>query len=71
VKHRYEIVLYWSDEDRIFIAEVPDLPGCMAHGRSREKALANVQDAIRLWIEVARDTGRRVPEPKGKRVSRA
>jgi len=71
LKHKYEIVLYWSDEDGVFIAEAPELPGCMAHGTTREKALANVQDAIRLWIDVAREDGRKIPPPKRRRSSGA
>lgn len=71
LKHKYEIVLYWSDEDDVFIAESPDLPGCMAHGRTQEKALKSLQDAIRLWIDVAREDGRKIPQPKRRRASRA
>ena len=65
---RYETIIYWSDEDRLFIAEVPELAGCMAHGASPEEALANVQEAIRLWIDTAREFGDPVPEPKGRRL---
>ena len=71
MKHKYEIVLYWSDEDGVFIAEAPELPGCLAHGRTQEKALANVQDAIRLWLDVAREDGRKIPVPKPRRASKA
>ena len=71
MKHKYEIVLYWSDEDGVFIAEAPELPGCLAHGRTQEKALANVQDAIRLWLDVAREDGRKIPVPKRRRASKA
>jgi len=70
VTPKYEIIIYWSEEDRVFIAEVPELSGCMAHGRSRERALANVQDAMQLWIDSARETGRKLPEPRN-RASRA
>ena len=66
--HKYEIILYWSTEDEAFVAEVPELPGCMAHGNTQEEALANANDAIELWIEVAREAGRTVPEPKGRRL---
>lgn len=69
--HRYEIILYWSDEDALFIAEVPELPGCMAHGDSRERALAEAHQAIELWVETAREMGREVPEPKGHRLQLA
>jgi predicted RNase H-like HicB family nuclease len=66
VTPKYEIVIHWSEEDRVFVAEVPELSGCMAHGRSREKALSNVQDAMRLWIHAARESGRKLPEPKDR-----
>lgn len=66
--HKYEIILYWSAEDSVFVAEVPELPGCMAHGDSQESALANVQDAIQLWIDTAVEFGDPVPEPKGRRL---
>ena len=66
--NRYEIILYWSNEDDTFIAEVPELPGCMAHGNTEEAALANVKEAIQLWIDTAREFGDPVPEPKGHRL---
>lgn len=65
---RYEILIYWSDEDGAFIAEVPELPGCMAHGRTQSDALANVKAAIRLWIKTAKEFGDPIPEPKGRRL---
>ena len=63
---RYEIILYWSAEDAVFIAEVPELPGCMAHGDTQEDALTNVKEAMRLWVDVAREFGDAVPEPRGR-----
>ncbi len=66
--HKYEIILYWSNEDACFIAEVPQLPGCAAHGHSQQEALNNANDAIELWIDVARDHGEAVPQPKGERL---
>lgn len=66
--HKYEIILYWSNEDQVFIAEVPELPGCMAHGDSQETALRSINDAMQFWIDTARELGRPVPEPKGKRL---
>ena len=66
--HKYEFIIYWSDEDQVFIAEVPELPGCMAHGSSQEEALASANQAIQLWIDTAREFGRPVPEPKGHRL---
>lgn len=65
---RYEIILYWSDEDHAFIAEVPELSGCIAHGDTQETALSNVKEAIKLWIDTAREFGDTVPEPKGRRL---
>lgn len=61
---KYEIILYWSNEDSAFIAEVPELPGCAADGRTRQEALANAEIAIREWIEVAQELGRPMPQPK-------
>lgn len=63
---RYEIILYWSGEDTAFIAEVPELSGCMAHGDTQEGALANVKDAMQLWLDTAREFGRAIPEPRGR-----
>ncbi len=65
--HKYEIILYWSDEDRAFVAEVPELPGCMAHGDTQEAALRNINEAMQLWIDTAREFGDPVPQPKGER----
>lgn len=62
--YRYEIILHWSNEDDAFVAEAPELPGCMAHGRTQETALREVNEAIRLWIEAAREGGDPVPEPR-------
>ena len=66
--HKYEIIIYWSNEDATFVAEVPELPGCMAHGDTQEAALRQVNDAMDLWIETAREFGDPVPEPKGERL---
>ncbi len=63
---RYEIILYWSAEDAAFIAEVPELPGCMAHGDTQEEALANVKEAMNLWLDTAREFGEPIPEPRGR-----
>jgi predicted RNase H-like HicB family nuclease len=65
---RYEIIIYWSQEDNAFVAEVPELPGCMADGATYREALANVEGVIQEWIEIARDLGRPIPEPKGRLV---
>ncbi|MFH0824038.1 MAG: type II toxin-antitoxin system HicB family antitoxin [Pseudomonadota bacterium] len=65
---QYEIVIYWNSEDDVFVAEVPELPGCMAHGNTEESALKKVKEAIELWIDTAREFGDPVPEPKGRRL---
>ena len=65
--YKYEVIIYWSDEDQVFIAELPELPGCMAHGESQELALKNAQEAIQLWIDTANEFGEPVPVPKGRR----
>ena len=66
--HKYEVIIYWSQEDEVFISEVPELAGCMAHGRSPSEALSNCSDAIDLWIETAKEFRRPIPEPKGRRL---
>ena len=63
---RYEIILYWSNEDAAFIAEVPELLGCMAHGDTQEAALASVKEAMHLWLDTAREFGDPIPEPRGR-----
>ena len=64
--YKYEIVIYWSDEDEAFIAEVPELPGCASDGSTYAEALATVDVIIQEWIETARALGRPIPEPKGR-----
>ena len=66
--YKYEIILYWSEADGVFVAEVPELPGCMAHGDTQQAALDNVNQAMALWIDTAREFGDPVPEPKGERL---
>ena len=66
--HRHEIIIFWSNEDEAFIADVPELPGCRAHGGSQPEALDNAQEAIELWLDTAREFGDPVPEPKGRRL---
>jgi predicted RNase H-like HicB family nuclease len=66
--HLYEVILYWSYEDAVFVAEVPELPGCMAHGATREAALKEVDKAMQLWIDTAHECGDVIPEPKGRRL---
>ena len=65
---RYEIIIYWSAEDESFIAEVPELPGCMSDGPTYQEALKNAEIVIGEWIETARKLGRTIPEPKGRLV---
>jgi predicted RNase H-like HicB family nuclease len=64
--YRYEIILFWSKEDNAFVADVPELPGCMAHGDTQASALQNIQEAMSGWIEVAAELGRSIPEPRGR-----
>ena len=66
--NRYEIIIYWSEDDEAFVAEVPELAGCVADGETYQEALANAEIVIGEWIEVARDLGRAIPEPKGRLV---
>ena len=66
--HKYEIIIYWSNEDDVFVAEVPEFPGCAAHGDSQEEALQQVGQAIDLWIDTAKEFGDPIPEPKGERL---
>ena len=67
-KYKYEVIIYWSDEDNSYVAEVPELPGCMSDGKTYEEALANVRVIIDDWIETALEKGRTIPEPRGKLI---
>ena len=64
--YKYEVIIYWSEEDNSYIAEVPELPGCMADGPTYEEALKHVRLIIEEWIETARESGRQIPVPKEK-----
>jgi predicted RNase H-like HicB family nuclease len=64
--YRYEVIIYWSDEDQAYIAEVPELAGCAAGGATYQEAVSNVQTIIEEWIETAQELGRPIPEPKGR-----
>ena len=66
--YKYEIILYWSNADDDFVAKVPELSGCMAHGDTQEAALKNVNQAIALWIDIAKEFGDPIPEPRGERL---
>ncbi len=63
---KYEVIIYWSDEDKAFIAEVPELPGCMADGKTRQEVLANLEVIMEEWIATAKELGRPIPDAKGK-----
>ena len=62
----YEVIIYWSEEDQAFIAEVPELPGCLADGKTYESALKNVRQISREWLQTAKELGRPIPEAKGR-----
>lgn len=64
--HRYEIIISWSDEDDCFVVDVPELPGCMAHGDTYQEAAKNAEDAISAWINASKKRGLPIPEPKGR-----
>lgn len=66
---KYDVNIWWNEEDRIYVAEVPDLPGCMAHGKTRDAALAQVADAMKLWLKTARELGREIPQPRAHLVA--
>lgn len=66
--HKYEIIIYWSNEDDAYVAEAPELPGCVAHGDTQEAALEQIGQAIDLWLDTAREFGDPIPEPKGERL---
>ena len=65
-KYRYQIIIYWNDEDNAFIVEVPELPGCAADGQTYQEALAQAELVIDEWIETAKELGRDIPEPRGR-----
>ena len=65
---RYEMVLWWSVEDDAYIVDVPELPGCMAHGNTRQSAIKNAEDAIKFWIKTAKEDGAEIPRPRGRLV---
>ncbi|MCL5031295.1 MAG: type II toxin-antitoxin system HicB family antitoxin [Bacteroidetes bacterium] len=68
---KYEVLIYWSEEDKAYLAEVPELPGCMADGATYLDALQNVQIIIQEWIETAKNNGRKIPKPKGRKLNYA
>jgi predicted RNase H-like HicB family nuclease len=66
--NRYEIIIYWSDEDNCFVSEVPELAGCMSDGKTYKEALQNTEIVIQEWLDTAKDLGRQIPLPKGRLV---
>jgi predicted RNase H-like HicB family nuclease len=66
---KYKIVIFWSDEDDLYVTYAPELPGCMAHGDTYEEALKSIMEAMDLWLEVAREFGDRVPQPKIRQIA--
>ena len=67
-QNSYEMIIWWSTEDASFVVDVPELPGCMAHGATRQAAIKNAEDAIKFWIKTAKDDGLQIPEPRGRLV---
>lgn len=65
---QYEIIIFWDKIDKIFVVDVPELPGCMAHGKSKKEAIENAEKAIDLWIKTAKEDGVQIPEPKGRLI---
>ena len=65
---RYEVIIWWSAEDKAFVVDVPELPGCMAHGSTRQEAIKNAEDAIKFWIKTAKEDGQPIPQPRGRLV---
>ncbi len=66
---KYETIIYWSEEDHAFVGEIPELPGCMAHGDTYQSALANLMEAGQLWLDTAAEFGDPIPEPQGRRLA--
>ena len=63
---QYEMIIYWDKADNIYVADVPELPGCMAHGKSKKEALENAEKAVDFWLKTAKEDGIQIPEPKGR-----
>jgi predicted RNase H-like HicB family nuclease len=68
MKLKYATILWWSAEDKACVVDVPELPGCMAHGSTRQAAISNAEAAIKFWIKTAKDDGLEIPEPRGRLV---
>lgn len=69
--YKYEVIIYWSEEDQAYLAEVPELPGCMSDGTTYQDALQNIQTIIQEWLETAKKVGRKIPKPKGRKLQYA
>jgi predicted RNase H-like HicB family nuclease len=69
--YKYETIIDWSESDQAFLADVPELPGCAAHGQTPRDALENAHEAMQLWLDTAREFGDSIPEPKGRRLIHA
>ncbi|ELS04763.1 hypothetical protein Xen7305DRAFT_00044990 [Xenococcus sp. PCC 7305] len=67
--YKYQIIIHWSETDRVFVAQVPELPGCMAHGKTQETALTNIKEAMELWIDTAKEFGDPIPEPQVSKIA--
>jgi predicted RNase H-like HicB family nuclease len=67
--YKYEIIINWSDQDQVFIADVPELLGCMAHGKTQEEAILNIKEAMELWIDTAKEFGDFIPQPKSLQIA--
>ena len=67
--HKYEVIIYFSNEEDVFVAEVPELPGCTAHGETKVDALVNADEAVQLWLDTAAEFGDPISEPKGQRLT--
>ena len=65
---QYEMIIYWDNQDKIFVVDVPELPGCMAHGKSKKEAIGNAEKAVDFWIKTAIEDGIQIPEPKGRLI---
>lgn len=63
---QYEMIVYWDNQDKVFVVDVPELPGCMAHGKSKREAIDNAENAINFWIKTAIEDGNKIPEPNGR-----
>lgn len=66
---KYQVIIDWSEEDSLYLAEVPDLPGCISHGETYEEAVKNIQEAMALWLDVAREFGDPIPQPRQRALT--